>query len=229
MTVAERRIPMFPLGTVLFPGALLPLHVFEPRYRALVADCLADDRCFGVVLISRGSEVGGGDERVDVGAEARIEAARPFDDGRWGLLARGTQRIEVVQWLEEALYPAALVRPLPDAEGGPHEGAPAPAPAAVAAALETALASAATAVARARALAAELGRPLDAGGAVFDEEDEPGAGAWDPASQLWRLCAAAPLGPFDRQRLLEAPGTRARAALLEELASALADDLAALL
>ena len=54
---------MFPLSAVLFPYATMPLHVFEPRYRALMHDCLAGDRRFGVVLIERGSEVGGGDQR----------------------------------------------------------------------------------------------------------------------------------------------------------------------
>lgn len=55
-------MPMFPLGTVLLPGAILPLHVFEPRYQQLVRDCLdAPEHEFGVVLIDRGSEVGGGD------------------------------------------------------------------------------------------------------------------------------------------------------------------------
>ena len=56
-------LPMFPLGCVLFPHAHLPLHVFEPRYRTLTRDCLRTDREFGVVLIERGSEVGGGDSR----------------------------------------------------------------------------------------------------------------------------------------------------------------------
>ena len=66
---------MFPLGGVLLPGAVLPLHVFEPRYRQLVVDCLADDDGdpeFGVTLIERGSEVGGGDQRTDVGVVARM-------------------------------------------------------------------------------------------------------------------------------------------------------------
>src|SRR4051812_26706984 len=58
-----KPLPMFPLGTVLFPHAVLPLHVFEPRYRALVETCLHSDGRFGVVLIERGYEVGGGDAR----------------------------------------------------------------------------------------------------------------------------------------------------------------------
>ncbi|HEY1734853.1 MAG TPA: LON peptidase substrate-binding domain-containing protein, partial [Acidimicrobiales bacterium] len=76
-----RRLPMFPLSTVLFPGASLSLHVFEPRYRQLTVDCLRGGCELGVVLIRRGSEVGGGDERVDVGTVARIETATPLADG----------------------------------------------------------------------------------------------------------------------------------------------------
>ncbi|HEX4162859.1 MAG TPA: LON peptidase substrate-binding domain-containing protein, partial [Acidimicrobiales bacterium] len=58
------RLPMFPLSAVLFPQATMPLHVFEPRYRQLMHDCLEGDPRFGVVLIERGSEVGGGDQRA---------------------------------------------------------------------------------------------------------------------------------------------------------------------
>ena len=58
------RLGMFPLSAVLYPHAQIPLHVFEPRYRALMHDCLEADRRFGVVLIEHGSEVGGGDQRA---------------------------------------------------------------------------------------------------------------------------------------------------------------------
>ena len=58
-----KPMPMFPLGTVLFPHAALPLHLFEERYRALAEACLRGDGRFGVVLIERGFEVGGGDQR----------------------------------------------------------------------------------------------------------------------------------------------------------------------
>ncbi|MEY3360946.1 MAG: hypothetical protein RL531_665, partial [Actinomycetota bacterium] len=82
-------LPMFPLGTALLPGAMLPLHVFEERYRALVEHCLARDGEFGVVLIERGSEVGGGDRRFAVGTLARIVEAGRFPDGRYALVATG--------------------------------------------------------------------------------------------------------------------------------------------
>src|SRR5260370_38243553 len=80
--MADRRLPMFPLGTVLLPFAHLPLHIFEPRYRALVKDCTPGDGEFGVVLIERGHEVGGGDVRFEGGPVAHIvqtakQPARP--------------------------------------------------------------------------------------------------------------------------------------------------------
>ena len=80
------ELPMFPLGTVLFPTLVLPLHVFEPRYRVLVERCLGrPEPEFGVVLIERGSEVGGHDVRSSIGTVARIVDSKLFDDGRWAL------------------------------------------------------------------------------------------------------------------------------------------------
>src|SRR6056297_1832821 len=106
-----RDLPMFPLGSVLFPTMVLPLHVFEPRYRALVEHCLATDKEFGVCLIERGSEVGGGDLRTDVGTVAQIIDAEQFDDGRWALACVGTRRIRIDRWLQDVPYPRALVEP----------------------------------------------------------------------------------------------------------------------
>src|ERR1700722_18532641 len=100
---------MFPLGSVLFPFEMLPLHVFEERYRQMIASCLAGDQRFGVVLIARGSEVGGGDVRHDFGTIATIEVASPTPDGRYGVLARGGERLRVESWLPDAPYPRALV------------------------------------------------------------------------------------------------------------------------
>src|SRR5215210_7826858 len=106
---------MFPLGTVLFPGAYLSLHVFEPRYRALVQACLDGTPEFGVVLIERGSEVGGGDSRFDVGCVARIIEAGESPDGRWALGTVGTRRVRVREWLPEAPFPRADLEDWPDA------------------------------------------------------------------------------------------------------------------
>lgn len=107
-------VPMFPLGSVLAPGGVLPLHVFEPRYQALMADCLDGDGRFGVVLIERGSEVGGGDHRAEVGTMASIEQYERFDDGRFALIAVGRDRFRVGEWLDDAPYPRATVDAWPD-------------------------------------------------------------------------------------------------------------------
>ena len=70
--MGDRAIPMFPLSLVLFPGQILPLHIFEDRYRTMVEEIIDKDREFGVVLIERGSEIGGGDTRKNVGTLAEI-------------------------------------------------------------------------------------------------------------------------------------------------------------
>ena len=96
------EIPLFPLGSVLFPGGFLPLHIFETRYQQLLNKALETDRRFGVVLISRGSEVGGGETRTDVGTIAYIDDYQRFDDGRAAVSSRGTTRFQVVRWLERS-------------------------------------------------------------------------------------------------------------------------------
>ena len=103
--VAGRVLPMFPLGTVLFPHAVLPLHVFEPRYRVMMRRCIDGDGEFGVVLIERGNEVGGGDTRFDIGTVARIVQAAELEDGRFAIAAVGLGRFQVVRWLAEDPYP----------------------------------------------------------------------------------------------------------------------------
>lgn len=203
MTGDARRLPMFPLSTVLFPGASLPLHVFEPRYRTMVAECLRGDAPeFGVVLIERGSEVGGGDVRSDVGTVARIETWQRSEDGRYALLARGTTRLRVVEWLADDPYPQALVvRP------DEHDGNEGLGPNAGIAAL--------AAVRRVDALLGELGSPVG--------PPLPGQ------VPLWELCARLPINALDRQRLLVTDDAEVRAWLLVELADALGDDLARIL
>ncbi len=107
-----RELPMFPLGTVLVPHMVLPLHIFEPRYRELIQDCLAGDREFGVVLIERGHEVGGGERRSSVGTVARIIQAEELEDGRWVCVSVGVRRLRVVEWLDDDPYPRAVVNEL---------------------------------------------------------------------------------------------------------------------
>ena len=102
-------MPMFPLGSVLFPYASLPLHVFESRYRIMVRKVMRAHREFGVVLIERGQEVGGGDVRFDIGTVARIVQAQEFPDGRYALTTVGTRRIRVVRWLDDDPFPRAEI------------------------------------------------------------------------------------------------------------------------
>lgn len=96
-------IPLFPLGsTVLFPGVLLPLHIFEPRYRSLVRDLLdlpeGADRRFGVVAIREGWEVGAGNVKAlhSVGCTARVRRIHPHPDGRYDVIGVGAERFELL-------------------------------------------------------------------------------------------------------------------------------------
>jgi Lon protease-like protein len=206
---------MFPLSTVLFPRATMPLHVFEPRYRSLMRDCLSSDQRFGVILIERGSEVGGGDVRAALGTKGLITKAIELPDGRWLLQVVGESVVEVDEWLPEDPYPVALVR-----ERG-SESAPASAPRAQASDGEASalLARATQRVRRARAVLAEHG-----GGAPLSPDIELDGGG-DLAAASWELCAAAPLSAYDAQRLLAVDGTAARARLLLELMEELELDL----
>jgi hypothetical protein len=225
------RLPMFPLSTVLFPSGQLALHVFEPRYRQMTTDCLAGSGEFGVVLISRGSEVGGGEQRVSVGTVAAIQQAQPLADGRWVLVASGRRRIRVAEWLPDDPYPLAEVEDLPDDDGwakpdGASDDEWDSRPMRVVAAAD-AVSAAATACERARALLSELDRPLPplVDRPRVDEADVP---AWAAASSWW-LCAVAPLGPIDSQGLLENTDPVRRMADLTVLMEDTADDLVRLL
>ncbi len=107
-------LPLFPLGSPLLPAMVLPLHLFEERYRQLIADVMNGGEEFGVVLIEKGFEVGGDDVRAGVGTVARVLEAEEFDDGRWFIVTVGTRRFRVVNWLEDDPYPRAEVEDWPD-------------------------------------------------------------------------------------------------------------------
>ena len=115
-----KPMPMFPLGTVLFPHAALPLHLFEDRYRALAETCLRGDGRFGVVLIERGFEVGGGDQRFGVGTVARIVEAARTPDGRYLLATVGTERFRIKKWLDDDPFPRAEIDVLERTQAGPE-------------------------------------------------------------------------------------------------------------
>jgi Lon protease-like protein len=95
----SQMLPLFPLTTVLFPGMRLPLHIFEPRYRQLVADLLEqpEPRQFGVIAIRKGRETGvdGITALYDVGCVAAVRQVDPREDGRFDLLTVGAQRFRL--------------------------------------------------------------------------------------------------------------------------------------
>jgi hypothetical protein len=116
------RIPLFPLGTVLFPGLLLPLHVFERRYRDLVRDLLTapdEQRRFGVVAIREGREVGADGIRAlyPVGCVARLRRVDPYDDGRFDIVSTGAQRFRLLSVDTALPYLRAEVELLDEAPG----------------------------------------------------------------------------------------------------------------
>jgi len=111
-------LPLFPLGSVLFPGALMPLHIFEPRYRLLIRRCMEQHRPFGIVLIRSGSEVGVGAEPYEIGTEAKIVAESPLSDGRSYIVTRGERRFAVENLIPDAEpYLVGQVRFLDETDG----------------------------------------------------------------------------------------------------------------
>lgn len=111
-----REMPLFPLHVVLFPGRPLPLHVFEPRYRQMLADTLDADGLFGVVAIRAGRETGEEAELFRVGTTAKIIRVETLEDGRANLITVGTDRFKVIEQLPPAPYRRAIVEPLEDAD-----------------------------------------------------------------------------------------------------------------
>lgn len=168
---------MFPLGSVLLPHTPLPLRVFEPRYLKMIGQLLEqDDPQFGVVLIERGHEAGGGDQRSGVGTLARLVSISAGADDLQ-VVAIGTDRFTVDRWLDDDPYPRAELT--------------------LAAPLEwndalTPLRVEAEAIVR-RVLA----RVPDAPWGADTELSE------DPLAAAWQIAAIAPLGEYDRFTLLQ--------------------------
>lgn len=194
----NRYLPVFPLGNPVLPTQLLPLHIFEERYRMLM-ETLTDfgsSAEMGVVLIERGSEVGGGDVRVPVGTLTHLIESERLPDGRWVAIFAGSHPFRVERWLEDDPYPQAIVEERADEEWDPAD--------------EPLLDAGAAAVRRAVELASQLGEPVGAPGFSLSPE---------PAVAAWELCARAPLGAMDRQKLLEAGSRSERLVLLQRLVS----------
>ncbi|MEX2278817.1 MAG: LON peptidase substrate-binding domain-containing protein [Acidimicrobiia bacterium] len=179
------RLRMFPLGTVIFPYSGVPLRVFEPRYQALLDDVLSEECSFGSVLIERGFEVGGGDVRSSIGTRLRVLAHQDLSDGHRAIVVAGVERIRVLEWLEDAPHPWAMVErmddPIEDVSDLRGE---------VCGRLERML-----------AMASELGADtadvdLDVGG--------------DPVAVSYQLASLIPVTPLDSYVLLGATGPRER-------------------
>ena len=190
----EFEMPMFPLGSVLFPGGVLPLHIFEIRYQQLLNAALESDRRFGVVLISRGSEVGGGETRNDVGTVARIDDHQRFDDGRAAVVCTGTSRFEVVAWLQDEPYPRAMVRELAVEPVGPNDA--------------DLLRTAQTSFDDLMALGHRLGR-------LESMPESNWATGLDEAT--WQLVGRSPCSSLDQYSILAAPTRAARLTRVDSL------------
>jgi Lon protease-like protein len=179
---------MFPLSSPIVPHAGIPLHVFEDRYRRLMVDVVADDRRFGIVMIDRGSEVGGGDDRSDVGVMVEVVDEEELDDGRWVLIGAGLGRIRVAEWLEDDPYPVAMVEEIAEL------------PVALDSAIRDDIQGQ---VRRLAAMLTELGETAPPLSLELDD---------DPVIAAWQALAVGPVGPFDTQRLLEIDDPEVRVA-----------------
>lgn len=183
---------MFSLGTVVFPYTAVPLRVFEPRYRALLETVEGGDGRFGIVLIERGFEVGGGDQRFDLGTMVEVVARSALEDGTEAIVVAGTDRIRVVEWLPDDPHPWAMVELLAD-----EVAVPVPR-----------IGEAAMLLERAVGLMSELG--ADVSGTDLSVSD-------DPLGASYQLSAMAPVLAIDHQRLLAAPAAADRVDLVIEM------------
>jgi hypothetical protein len=185
-------IPLFPLGTVLLPGAPLPLHIFEERYRLLVTDLLElepKDRQFGVIAIQSGREVGADGVAAlhEVGCVAQVATAKPSPDGTYELETIGTRRFRLLEIDDSAPYLRGSVEWLPEPAGDTERLMPVVAE-------------------RYISYRAELARMH---GAVLDPPELPG----DPRLLSYLVAATVIASVGDRQDFLEQYDAAARLAL----------------
>lgn len=191
-TGTDVRLPLFPLQTVLFPGATLTLHIFEPRYREMIGRCLEHDETFGICLILEGEEVGTAAIPHRTGTEARIIASQRDRGGLYDIVVEGQRRFEILSLDHARPYLRAEVRFLEEPEGEEDIGLPE----AVAKLFEGVLES------------LEL-----SGQAVIDE-------TWkdlDATSLSYKVASALPTGEDVKQAILEIPDTTPRLRRLAEL------------
>ena len=172
-------IPMFPLGSVLLPAMPLPLRIFEQRYLKLLGDLMASDKPeFGVVLIERGKEVGGGEKRMSIGTIASVTEIGTTQEFL-GLESYGSQRFRVNAWLPDDPYPLADIDLLPDLIWDDS--------------LLPAKAHLETKVRQLLAFVSEFGNLQFGADIEFSE---------DPMEACWQMAGVLPVGPLDQIDLL---------------------------
>ena len=172
-------IPMFPLGSVLLPAMPLPLRIFEQRYLTLLGDLMASDKPeFGVVLIERGKEVGGGEKRMSIGTIASVTEIGTTQEFL-GLESYGSQRFRVNAWLPDDPYPLADIDLLPDLIWDDS--------------LLPAKAHLETKVRQLLAFVSEFGNLQFGADIEFSE---------DPMEACWQMAGVLPVGPLDQIDLL---------------------------
>lgn len=181
------EVPLFPLGTVLFPGGLLPLRVFEPRYVDMIKLCLRDNMPFGVCLIRDGHETGVPAAPHAVGCLARIEHWDVPHPNLFALLARGGERFRV---LNQSVNAAGLIRAEVELLAQP----------------EAAVATDAACEEVLRLAVKRAGEDSVPGPIRFD----------DPLWVSYRLAEILPITPLERQALLEENDTATRLSRLRE-------------
>ena len=190
---------MFPLERAMLPGEELPLRIFEPRYSALVSDCLElDDPAFGVVLIEAGREVGGGDARSDVGTLAYIAEVADFGDGRYRLNCVMAERFRVLEWQPDHPYPRAAIELWPDEPGEPVG-------------VDAIRDVEDKMIALFERIAGARGAEINARDILAGADAAPDAAMW-----LYALTTRLPMGEADRYSVLSAPTVSARLAALSE-------------
>ena len=187
------RLPLFPLSTPLFPGMVLPLHIFEERYRKLLTDRAGADPMFGIVLTRKGREVGDQPEIHAIGTSATMLGIQRHDDGRSDIAVRGARRFRVLGTDWTGPYLIADVEWLPDDRTEDD-------------ALQALADQTRSAMARLVATAADAGR------VPIPDLSLPS----DPTDLGFLLSRTLWLNTWERQALLELPGSRTR---LERLAA----------
>jgi Lon protease-like protein len=114
MAEVSTEFPLFPLGLVALPGELVPLHIFEDRYKTMVGECLEADSEFGIVWL-------GDDGLKDTGCACEVaEVVERMPDGRLNIVCRGTRPFRVLERVQHLVYPAATVEWLEDKDEEPH-------------------------------------------------------------------------------------------------------------